>query len=374
MNEPNTLAAAGYLAGVWAPGQTSPTAMMDALEGQLRMHAAAATAVHKHDPDAKVGIAYIDDTTYPYQWWDPTDQVATRTYDYVGNKWFLDSLAAGKALRPVGDGEEIPGLKGSLDFVGLNFYGREWGDFSITGGGREGSPIVGHSNPESEGPEQPFDEEGMYERILAATNKFHLPVLITESGVDLPEPDTKNRRGRAIVDTLAAIKHANDDGANVFGYLHWTDWDSPEWHDGWSQHYGLFGFDPKTGRRWDKPAAATFETIARRKAIPAEWLSDDNRESPARRDPHAAHELHVLRPGWRERRPRLRYGVITATGCLLGTGIFGLAVSQFYGAKAGLISAVALAPVYVFIAVVLRMLLRSFDMDVDAARRPPDEG
>lgn len=298
MNEPNTLAAAGYLAGVWAPGEQSPTAMMDALEGQLRMHAASATALHEvakeHHREAKVGIAYIDDKEYPAQWWNPADQVATRAYDYVGNRWFLDSIKAGKALRPVGDGEEIPGLKDSLDYVGLNFYGREWGHVDL-GAGKDGMPLVGVHNPERDGKDPVTDADGLYERTMAMWNQFHLPIVISENGVDIAGDDRGNLRGRAIVDSLSALHHAQADGADVVGYLHWTDWDSPEWHDGWSQHYGIFGFDPETGRRWDKPAAATFEAIARRHAVPHEWLSDDNRESPAKRDPHAAHELRVLR-------------------------------------------------------------------------------
>ena len=69
------------------------------------------------------------------------------------------------------------------------------------------------------------------------------------------------------------------------------------------------------------------------------------------------------RPAWRERRPRLRYGAITATGCAVACTCFGLMVGSFYGALPGVIAAVCLAPVYVFIAVVLRVLLRSFDVE-----------
>jgi hypothetical protein len=69
------------------------------------------------------------------------------------------------------------------------------------------------------------------------------------------------------------------------------------------------------------------------------------------------------RPSWRARRPRLRYGLITATGCGIACAGFGFMVGQFHGALAGIIAAACLAPVYVFIAVVLRVLLRSFDVE-----------
>jgi beta-glucosidase len=298
MNEPNTVAAAGYLAGLWPPGMKNPLAMMRALNTQLKMHAAAAAELHKvakaHGREAKVGIVFIDDKMRPYQKWNPLDRIITKLYDYVGNRWFLNSLAKGKSIWPVGDGKRIPGLKGSLDYLGLNFYGRGWGHFTL---GKDG-PIKEMPNPEHKGKQEPpMDADGLYERIVADYNQLKVPVMITENGVDIPEPDSENLRGRAIVDALAAMKHAKDDGVPVIGYMHWTDWDSPEWHDGWTQHYGLFGFDPATGRRWDKPAAATFEAIARKHAIPQEWLTADDKQSPALRDGHAAAALKELKQG-----------------------------------------------------------------------------
>ena len=295
MNEPNTLAAAAYLAGLWPPGKKNPLSMMHALDAQVRMHAAAATELHKvaraRGRDAKVGIVFIDDKEYPAQTWNPIDQAAAKLYDYVGNRWFLDALADGKAHRPVGKGEEVPGLKGSIDYLGLNFYGREFGHFNPFA---SNGPLVGKPDPDHPGKQPVMDAAGLYERILADYTQLRVPILITENGVNIPEPDADNQRGRAIIDALAAIKHARDDGVPVLGYLHWTDWDSPEWHDGWTQHYGLFGFDPQTGRRWDKPAAATFEVLARRLAIPQAWLTADNRQSPALRDRHAKAALQAF--------------------------------------------------------------------------------
>jgi len=71
----------------------------------------------------------------------------------------------------------------------------------------------------------------------------------------------------------------------------------------------------------------------------------------------------LLRPQWREQRPRLRYGLITATGCLLAAAGFGAMVASFHGPVAGLVAAACLMPVYVFIAVVLRVILRSFNVE-----------
>lgn len=295
MNEPNTLSGAAYLAGLWPPGKKSPILFMRSLDAQLKMHAAAASVLHdvakKHNRKAMVGLVFIDDKEYPKNKWNPLDWIVAKLYDYFANRWFLNSLAAGKSIWPVGSGKPIPGLKGSIDYLGLNFYGRGWADVTL---GKGGPVNLFAPNPAIKGPQPAFDTGGMYERIVADYNQLHVPVMITESGVDIPEPDSQNVRGRAIVDSLAAIKHAQDDGVPVLGYLHWTDWDSPEWHDGYTQHYGLFGFDPVTGKRWDKPAATTFEAIARRHAIPQQWLTPEDLQSPAARDSHAADALKAL--------------------------------------------------------------------------------
>jgi hypothetical protein len=74
---------------------------------------------------------------------------------------------------------------------------------------------------------------------------------------------------------------------------------------------------------------------------------------------------HLLRPGWRDRpdRARRRFVAITATGATVAVGGFGTVIGSIYGLVPGLAAAAALLPIYCFIAVVLRMLLRSFDSE-----------
>src|SRR4051794_30440012 len=84
----------------------------------------------------------------------------------------------------------------------------------------------------------------------------------------------------------------------------------------------------------------------------------------------------LLRPGWRARpdRARRRFIAITATGAVVAIGGFGAIVGALYGLVPGVSAAIALLPVYCFIAVVLRMLLSSFDSESwheDDRREPP---
>lgn len=315
MNEPNTLAAAGFLVGLWPPGETSIVEACRAFDALLRMHAASARGIHEvadaHGRESMVSFAHNIDLHFAYQWWNPADQTVAHVYDYLANRWFLDAIAEGKSIWPVGNGEVIPGLAGSLDYLALNYYGRTWTHVAPGGSDKYGSPLHDMPNPDRAAPAGfPYDADGIYQVTLALWNQFHLPVMIAESGIDTPDTADRDTRGRAIVDTLAALHHCQRAGVPVLGYLHWTDWDSPEWHDGWSQHYGLFGFDHTTGRTWDRDSADVFESIARRRAIPQEWLSDDNLQAPAERDGHCAKELRELlrqrRSSTRQQAPRAR--------------------------------------------------------------------
>lgn len=313
MNEPNTLAAAGFLAGIWPPGRSSIFDMGRAYDALLRMHAGAATAIRDvqgaRGRRSMISFAHNVDPHYAWQWWNPADQAGARLYDYVANHWFVDAIEKGRSVWPVGAGDEIPGLRGSIDYIALNYYGRTWSHLTLGGSSKLGSPLQGEPDPDVANPSAPYsDPDGLYSVALNLYNQFHLPIMIAENGVDIPEPDSQNLRGRAIVDHLSVFHHLMRAGVPILGYLHWTDWDSPEWHDGWSQHYGLFGFDHVTGRRWDKPAANTFEVIARRNAIPAEWLSPRNLQSPALRDGRCAQELRRLR-GWLQRHATQRVAI-----------------------------------------------------------------
>lgn len=300
MNEPNTLAAAGYLAGIWPPGQKSIFQLCRAFDAQLRMHAASTRAIREvassHGRRSMVSFAHNVNPHAAYRWWHPLDQAWARTYEYVANRWFLDSIEQGKSIWPVGNGDEIPGLKGSLDYLALNYYGRTWSEVGLGAKGDFGAPAQDRGNPDR--PPRPRgtgDPDGLYQVALSLWNQFHLPVMITENGVDVAATNDRETRGRAIVDHLAAFYHLREAGVPILGYLHWTDWDSPEWHDGWTQHWGLKVFDPATSRTWDRASAAVFRTIARLHAIPEPWLSAENRQSPAERDGPCAREFRRAR-------------------------------------------------------------------------------
>ncbi|MGH3676338.1 MAG: glycoside hydrolase family 1 protein [Mycobacterium sp.] len=89
-----------------------------------------------------------------------------------------------------------------------------------------------------------------------------LPVLVTEHGVDLDDAND-GLRATLIEDTLRELGPAIAGGLDVRGYLHWSLVDNFEWFNGYRGHFGLLGNDRRTQRRWIRPSAVRYGTIAR---------------------------------------------------------------------------------------------------------------
>jgi beta-glucosidase len=338
LNEPNALAGMSYMEGAWPPGEKNVIHFFQAMGATLKLHAAGARAIRavsaEHGREARISIAHNLRPIHPKQAHNPLDIVAAAVPDYIINRWFLNSVKAGRpklgiggSFLGLGDFKKIDGLKDSFDWVGLNYYTRNYMHVALPfldnkkpkaagtrriklksavamtasvrpaesksplpSGILQMTPIRGE--PQTTYPEDTtFDPDGLYEAAANVWGQFRKPIIITESGV----PDTTTRaadgtlvdalRPRFLIDHAAVMRHLIDDGVPVIGYMHWTDWDNWEWVAGWQPKFGLFSFDPKTGLREAKYGASIFKTLAERNAVPESWLTAENRQSPVDRDP-----------------------------------------------------------------------------------------
>lgn len=309
LDEPNAFAGMSYMEGLWPPGKRSIMLFFKAMTATLHLHAAATRAIRSVQ-DARgrrsmVSIAHNLRPMHPARRWNPLDRIVARVPDYLINRWFVNSVEKGRPLLGLGGWaiwrtgfggwRSIPGLKGSFDFIGLNYYTRnhmrfDWRLRGDRGGGTVDMTAI-RPTPETTYPaDATYDPDGLYETAMNLWGQFRLPIMVTENGV--PDLTERNRDGvlvdqlrpRFLIDTMAVMHHLLEAGVPMLGYMHWTDWDNWEWAAGWRPKFGLFSFDPETGEREDKFSATVFETIARRNAIPAAWLTAENRQSPVERD------------------------------------------------------------------------------------------
>jgi beta-glucosidase len=270
VNEPTVVAVLGHLEGSWPPGERSLRHTFAALRGLLRMHAAGAQAIStvsaRHGRPAQVSIAHHERRFVPRDPSSPVDRAVAKLPDFLFNRWFLRSCIAGRVLGPVGHGERVPGLAGSLSYLGLNHYTSEAVSLDI------GAPGMLFAHHEAM-PGMPLSSTGwaidagaLRRAITDLFDEFHLPIVITENGV---ADDHDELRPAFLRDHLGAVVDTIADGIDVRGYLYWTAWDNFEWAEGYTQRFGLFSVDRETQERIAKPSAHLFSEICRTREVPS---------------------------------------------------------------------------------------------------------
>jgi beta-galactosidase len=102
--------------------------------------------------------------------------------------------------------------------------------------------------------------------MLTFAGSLGVPIYITENGL-ADAADTK--RAQYVYDHLATLQQAIVDGvADVRGYFQWSLTDNFEWSSGYYPKFGLFSYDPATGKRRRRKSAKVYRTIAKRNGIP----------------------------------------------------------------------------------------------------------
>jgi beta-glucosidase len=268
VNEPAVLAVMSHLFGRWPPQGRSPLQLRSALRTLLRMHAAAASAVREVSRsrgwEVRVSFAHHERPQVAATR-SIADRAAALAPNWLFNRWFLDSAMSGRMLPPLGAGEKVPGLAGSLDYLGVNHYAHEVVHFDI----RRPGMLFARTEPDYGLQQSAFGwaihPEGFRDVLVDLWRRHRLPIYVTENGVSDREDEL---RPAFIVDHLNALLDAVAAGADVRGYLHWTAWDNFEWDSGYTQPFGLISVDRDTLQRTPKPSAARFSDICERHAVP----------------------------------------------------------------------------------------------------------
>jgi beta-glucosidase len=101
--------------------------------------------------------------------------------------------------------------------------------------------------------------------VVELAASYGKPVYVTENGIDDREDDERPAYLRGY---LGALRDAIAAGADVRGYFHWSLLDNYEWAEGFAAHFGLYGYDPRTLRRSERPSARLYGRIARANRLP----------------------------------------------------------------------------------------------------------
>lgn len=269
INEPNVLVTSAYFMGIWPPGKSDLKAAFNVMENLVRAHAMAYQAIHELQPDARVGIAINYRGFLPARNWFLPDRWIAGLQNGLFNEFFPNALSSGVLRYPLWS-RRMAEARGTQDFLGLNYYTREYIAFSpfqpaemfarrfyLPGADLSPSGFIVNA------------PEGMFQALKWA-RKFDLPILITENGVEDKEDQL---RPRYLIQHLHQVWRAVNFNFPIKGYFHWTLVDNFEWERGWSQRFGLWELDPETQTRTRRLSAELYAEICRENGISSDMVA-----------------------------------------------------------------------------------------------------
>ncbi len=272
INEPAVWAYMGFAGGEFPPGQKNLRLWGEAMAAILKAHEAAYRAAKAEDPNTPAGLVHNVPVFRAGHRWDPGDLLAARLADGFFNRPVLRALETGVIRGPRIPKERVPGLDGSTDFLGVNYYHRIWVNWW-----RVRTPHFG-------APGERLSQMGWAswpDGLLAALRRcapLGKPLYVTENGI--ATEDDAWRTG-FLRDHLRKVAEARAEGLDVRGYFHWSYIDNFEWSRGWGPRFGLVGFDPETLERKPKESARFYGEVIRNRGLPgAEGFSPGSPESP----------------------------------------------------------------------------------------------
>jgi len=269
INEPMVVAAESYLMGLHPPCEQDLTKAMTVARHMLLAHGRMYQAIREattHNP--RIGPVKQMPHFEPLDPASEEDRQAAQSIDNLFNEFFLAGVDQGVVPPPVGQGEEVPGLKGTWDIIGLNHYTRTL----VSAEGQE-PPGTFASPPEGAEVTAMGDEvypEGIYHQLIRLA-KYQKPIYVTENGISTLDDE---QRCRYLLRYLREVQRAISDGADVRGYLQWTFVDNFEWAEGFAQKFGIVAMEPGTLRRIPKPSAYMYREIAAHNGIPARLFQE----------------------------------------------------------------------------------------------------
>jgi beta-glucosidase len=270
VNEPVVYAALGYLQATgdythhqttFPPGKADASLVVNVVDNLLLGHAGAYQTIHRLQPEARVGISHNLQHLEPSPPRSPLARLALGLQDRIANQGVLDAVLFGRIPRPMPlRSRRVKALRNSVDFIGLNYYGREMVAFDA----RSPQTFFGRRlrHPDGEISDGNYGEvypRGLY-RLLKRVGRYGKPLFVTENGL----PDRADvRRPAFLINHLKQVWHAINEGAQVMGYYHWTLTDNFEWAEGWNLRFGLIELDPATQRRTLRKSGELYAEICR---------------------------------------------------------------------------------------------------------------
>lgn len=283
LNEPMTYVYNGYIEGVFPPleRRADVSEAADVVEALLKAHVIGYKTLHKvaaaKNAKVNVGIAKHTRAFEPLRNWAPLDRLTAQAIDQAWNWDFNDAIESGRLkLTNTKVDRAIDGLKGTEDYVGINYYGRFYVKTDIF---NPTKPKVLLHDPDAK--DETFNNLGWaiyprgFNQILTEAHKrYKKPIFILESGT-ADRADNDVDRQKFLVSHVREMWLAMNEGkADIRGYIHWSLMDNFEWAEGFTARFGLVAVDFENGfKRTPRPSAKVYAEITKANALSPELIT-----------------------------------------------------------------------------------------------------
>jgi beta-glucosidase len=241
INEPLVYSSHSYLLGAWPPKERSLFKTAKVTLNLAKAHVQAYRIIHKIYQEKSLArpMVSISANLQAFEICQPTlkNKLAAYLRNKLYNFYFIDELFRRK----------------TLDYIGINYYGRNLVDVHSWGIRHLLLDTCQYNHHPLRKNSLGWDiyPEGLY-KLLMATKKYNLPVLITENGI-CTEDD--NLRWDYIREHLEQLHLAISRGVMVIGYIYWALIDNFEWDKGFAPRFGLVEVDYQNYKRTIRPSA-----------------------------------------------------------------------------------------------------------------------
>ncbi len=206
---------------------------------------------------------------------------AIKEKNFFNNSWFSDPMILGQYPE---DGRELFGLDmpkiaagdmeticQPLDYFGTNIY---WGSY-VRANDESGFEIVVRENLAYTDLDWPVTPEVMYWAPKFYTDRYPLPLVITENGManadeTLDGAVDDEARIEFLRQYLFEYGRAIEDGVPCLGYFLWSLLDNFEWAEGYSKRFGTIHVDYSTQQRTLKNSAYWYSHVIAANEIPSD--------------------------------------------------------------------------------------------------------
>lgn len=280
LNEQNIFMTLGYVQELHPPKVHSYQRMYNANHNANLANALTIKKFRDMKVPGQIGPSFAYNPAYSIDS-KPENVIATENYEAFNSSWWMDMYINGKYPKTVlkalegmdiyidiqeGDDEILADAR--PDFLGINYYqtntvaynpvdGVSVGKMNTTGekGSSEESGMPGLfkrvQNPfvERTNWDWEIDPQGLKLGIKRITNRYDIPIMITENGLGEYDKLTEDKeihddyRIKYISDHVDAIGEAIQEGSDVIGYCTWSYTDLLSWLNGYQKRYGFVYVD-----------------------------------------------------------------------------------------------------------------------------------